>query len=855
MKHFLNNLLCILPMLTFSQVQDNFADGNFTANPAWNGTTSDFIVNTSLQLQTSSAIAATSYLSTPHNFSSLGGKEWSLYAKLGFAGSSSNFARIYLAADNANLSLNPNGYYLQLGESMTTDAVRLFKREAGTDVQICAGTAGAIASSANVGIRVVRSASGNWSLYVDYAGGTNYVLQASGTDASSLTGTHLGFLCTYTASNASKFYFDNVYAGNEILDTEPPVLLSAIAINETQVDLKFSETIQQASCETISNYVVSPANPVVSAARDAANMALVHVLLGNPLPNGVTQTITASNIADLSGNTSSQSLSFMLLQAEIPAKGDVVINEFMCDPLPVVGLPELEYVEIFNRSSKIFNLSGWKLGDNASLGTITNGWLLPGEHKILCGSSSVDSFPASVAVTSFPSLNNSGDDIVLKDNTGLLLDKLTYTDQWYRDNVKKAGGYSLELINPDDPCSDASNWKASNHALGGTPGSQNSVYDNTSDIEAPHIESVLASAPNVLTVRFNEGIDSISAANALLTTSPELTLSAVTLSGTFSPVVTYTFQQDIVSSQPYTFTVHAIADCWLNHGDASGHFALPDSAVPGDLVINEILFNPITGACDFVEVLNNSAKIIDLYELALGNLDNGAIGNMHKIPGHFMLHPGEYVAVTPDSTIQKQVYPSSVTGRFIQLALPSMNNDKGTIYLLDELLVLDEVSYSEKWHFKLLDDFDGKSLERIDPSGSSNDPKNWHTASESIGFATPGGVNSQHSATLQTGKLSLTTDTFSPDNDGYEDVLQISYRMSAPGMVATVSIYDDRGRLVRALTKSELLGMQGSFAWDGLADDNQKASIGTYILLFEAFNALNGDLFTQKKAFVLAGKL
>lgn len=855
MKHFVNILSCILPMLTFGQLQDDFSDGNFTANPAWSGTTANFIVNTSKQLQTTGSAAATSYLSTPHNLSSLGNKEWDLYVKLSFAGSTSNFARIYLTADNADLTMNPDGYYLQLGESLTTDAIRLFRQESGTSTEICAGTTGAIANATNAGIRVVRDASGNWSLYADYTGGTNYAFQSSGIDASSLTGTHMGFLCTYTASNATKFYFDNVYCGNEILDTQAPTLLSASAINASNIDLLFSEAIQQASGETPSNYVLDPANTVISATRDPNNWSLIHLALANAMQNGVSNTVTATNVADLAGNTSVQSATCMLLISDVPAKGDVVINEFMCDPSPVIGLPELEYVEIYNRSNKLFHLAGWQLGDNASSGTIADAWLLPGEHKILCGTSSVDSFPGAVAVTSFPSLNNSGDDIVLKDAGGVIIDKITYSDQWYMDENKKEGGYALELINPDDPCSDASNWRASDHLSGGTPGTQNSVYDDTPDTQMPQITEILASAPNLLTVRFSEGMDSTSVMNAVLQSDPALSVSEILLENPFSPVVVYAFQENLAFSQVYPFTLTNIADCWLNQTTLSGQFVLPDSARTGDLVINEILFNPITSGYDFVEVRNNSQKMIDLYGLSIANYEDGGIDNIKPITNHFLLAPEGYAVFTADTTILKQTYASAMPGCLIQMTLPALNNDSGTVYLLNALSVVDRVSYLEKWHFRLLDDFDGKSIEKIDPEGNSNDPGNWHSAAEAIGFATPGKQNSQYSAAAESGNFSLTNDTFSPDNDGHEDVLQLNYQMNQPGMVGSVTIFDDRGRQVRKLVRSELLSTTGSLSWDGITDDNQKASIGTYVLIFEAFNAGNGDLFAQRKAFVLAGKL
>ncbi len=854
MKHFLNISFLILPLLVFSQVQEDFTDGDFSANPSWTGTAATFNVNASKQLQLSDVATNSSYLATSHNLTSIGNKEWRFYAKQSFAGSSSNFSKIYLTATNADLSTNPDGYYILLGESLTTDAVRLFKSVGGTSSEICAGTSGAIANSANVGIRVVRDNTGNWDLYVDYSGGINYVFQSTGTDATNLVGTHAGFLCVYTSSNATKFYYDDIYIGDEIVDTQAPTVASTSVINATNVDLLFNEAIDLISGETVGNYVINPANAVVSATRDASNFALIHLSLQTPLVNGASNEVTISNVEDISGNSVVHNAIFTFLQAQTPEKGDVIISEFMSDPSPVLGLPDYEFVEIYNRSNKIFNLNGWKIGDNASDGTIGNSWLVPGEYKILCGSTVVDSFLNSVAVTSFPSLNNAGDDIVLKDNSLLVLDKISYTDQWFQDDLKKDGGYSIELINPNDPCSDETNWRASNSIEGGTPSLQNSIYSLTPDTQAPSLKTLLATAPNLLEVTFSEGLDSLSLVNALLNFNPSLTLSSTMLTESFPKKVFYTFQENLVGSQVYGITMNNVADCWANATTLNGNFVLPETPIAGDLVINEILFNPITSGYDFVEIRNNSPKWIDLFHLQLGNFDDDTISNLKLIEEHFILKEGEYVVLTSDSLSQLQVYPFAIPGRFIEMSLPSFNNDSGTVYLVNNQLVLDQVSYLEDWHFQLLDDFDGKSLERIDPFGKSDDLKNWHTAAEAVSFATPGSQNSQFAIGQESGKITLSSETFSPDNDGFEDVMQFNYEMQEAGMIGTIRIYDDRGRIIKELVKSELLATKGSFNWDGVTEKNQKASIGTYVVYFESFNS-DGVVLNVRKAFVLAGKM
>jgi hypothetical protein len=155
----------------------------------------------------------------------------------------------------------------------------------------------------------------------------------------------------------------------------------------------------------------------------------------------------------------------------------------------------------------------------------------------------------------------------------------------------------------------------------------------------------------------------------------------------------------------------------------------------------------------------------------------------------------------------------------------------------------------------LLDDVDGVSLERIDPNGPSSSPYNWHSAAESVGFGTPGRINSQYLPALTNGEINLTNDVFSPDLDGFEDVLQVSYVMTKEGLLGKATVFDDRGRVVRSLFSNEYLGTSGSFSWDGITDTNFKASIGVYVLLFEAFSIDGGVFYTVKKALTLAGKL
>ncbi len=857
-------LLFQVPTVALSQITDDFNDGDFSNNPTWLGTVADYQVNTSQQLQLNAAVAGTSYLYLPHNLTDFNGKEWRFWVRQNFAGSANNYGRIYLIASATDLSTDPDGVYLQMGEAGSTDAVRLMQRNGGVTTTICASADGSIANAFAIGVKIIRDNTGNWSLNIDFAGGVNYSAIATGVETTVPTGAYFGYLNVYTSGNITKFYLDDVYAGDQVFDTTPPVMTSVQVISNNQLDVLFSEAVTATSAQTINNYDLIPINSVSSATLDGTNPALVHLQLITPLVNGNTYTLSSNAIEDLSGNiASNQSLNFTYLVAETPLAGDVLINEFMADPSPVVGLPEVEFVEIYNKSNKVFNVSGWKLGDNATFGTITSGWLLPNQYLVLCPNANVAEFTNAVGVTSFPSLNNAADDIVIQDNTGVQLDKISYTDAWYQNTAKKDGGWTIERINPNEPCSQASNWKASTAVAGGTPGAQNSVHDVTPDSQAAQIAGINILSTNQIEVVFNKMVDSTSLKNAAITVNPTLTENNRTIASIHVASFSMDFVENFAEGQFYTLSIPSVVDCWGNTGDVSATFVLPSQPDSGDVVINEILVNPITGGSDFVELYNKSDKLLDIKNWKIARIYNGVVTDYKTITNSRLLHPKDYLVVTADSNFVMSNYPATIPNKFYALTLPTLSNDTGSVVLtydkfvfMDTIaVVLDQLVYSSKWHFKLIDDNKGKTLERLDPNRPTQDASNWHTAAESIGFGTPGGKNSQYYPAIHDGEVSLSSETISPDNDGFEDVLLINYTMTSPGMVASFYVYDGAGRKVRTIAQNELLGMEGTIVWDGVRDDGQKALIGTYVLVVNAFATEGGKKFVAKKPFVVAGKL
>src|SRR5690606_38691092 len=139
---------------------------------------------------------------------------------------------------------------------------------------------------------------------------------------------------------------------------------------------------------------------------------------------------------------------------------------------------------------------------------------------------------------------------------------------------------------------------------------------------------------------------------------------------------------------------------------------------------------------------------------------------------------------------------------------------KGSCVLLAGGLEVDRVSYREDMHFGLINEPEGVSLERTGFGLPANSPGAFRSAAAAAGYATPGYRNSQSAAAAGEEGIRLESRRFSPDGDGYEDLLQVSYNFTENSLVASVSIFDDRGYLVNELYNNLLLGTSGRFAWD-----------------------------------------
>jgi lamin tail-like protein len=545
---------------------------------------------------------------------------------------------------------------------------------------------------------------------------------------------------------------------------------------------------------------------------------------------------------------------------------DVVISEIMADPSPVIGLPNAEWLELRNTTALAVNLQNWRIGDAASQsGPMPLFYLQPDSSVIICGISSLNLlsfFGSVIPVTNFPSLDNEGDQIYLKASTGSIIHAIAYTSSWYRNELKKDGGWTLEIIDIKNPCGSITNWKASIDPIGGTPGKKNSIDGISIDDTSPILKYSYAADSLTIVAVFDEPLDSLKAA----TISNYIISDGLTIISTITlPPVFYQVQlrlaNPMLPGKVYNLTALNVTDCKGNAIVTGKKIkaGIPVYASASELVINEILFNPRTSANDYVEFYNNSKNIFDASALYIANRNSaGVISSIRQISNKaFYIFPGEYIVITQDAENLKLNYLVENPDAVLELSsLPSYPDDEGDVVLLNlQGEVIDEVKYKKNWHFKLISNDEGISLERIDPSGLSTDPSNWHSAASTAGYGTPSYKNSQF---RQIESINATVEAlpkiFSPDNDGRDDFAIIQYRLGDPGYVANVVVFDANGRVVRYLARNSTLGLNGHWNWDGLGDKGNKLPVGIYIIYTEIYN-LQGKIKRFKNTIVLARQL
>jgi Lamin Tail Domain/CARDB len=562
-------------------------------------------------------------------------------------------------------------------------------------------------------------------------------------------------------------------------------------------------------------------------------------------------------------DSSNNTLSFSFYVGNAP--NTVVINEIMY--APPGDMPE--WIELYNTNNDSVDISGWKASDEkTSVKSEFHGsGFMIGPHSfciVAHDSTFLQYFQAETPffTSTFSALNNSTPDAaVIFDKNGVTMDSVFYKPSWGGSN-----GTSLQRVDYYGSSSDSTNWKSATP----TPGIENSVAKKDFDLSLTSGSSArIGTAIRVSAVVRNVGRspvsgfsvkfyydangDSVAEINELLYTQ---TVTSI-INANDSVLVYFDWN---ISLRGEASVIVLLEDAQDQRNDNNLLFVnISNNYAPLSVIVNEIMYEPLEGKSEFVEIFNRSADTVNLQNWKImdapgaGGTRTSTMLSKNSLP----LLPSGYAVLASDSSLLQQFPEMLSSGSRIIISNKdlSLNNDGDDVVLCDQTgLQIDSVRYSPSWHRASIITT-GKSLERISPNVSSNDSRNWSTCVSPDG-ATPGMKNSIFTLVVpSSATMKLTPNPFSPDNDGFNDFLTISY--SLPSAVATIRVrcYDINGRLVKTIANNEPAASTGTLIWNGLDDDNQRVRIGMYIILFEALDAKGGTIRTMKDVAVVAAKL
>lgn len=842
--------LLFLPAKSSAQFRDSFDDGELLNNPRWFFNTDDFNV-TAGQLKTENAAGgAVKYgISALCNPSSA---EWFNYDfNFQFNPSSLNYCEFFLTADTF-VERAQNGYLVRTGD--LKDEISLYKLVAGVRTEIVSGLDGELNKTGN-----------SYKVSVERRNDTFYLRRMNTVTGIWVTEgwayepgfTALKYSGIYVVQNGTsvigKHSFDNIFIGRKPVDSIRPKMLKAEYKSPNEVHVTFSEAVKNLSTAQF----VFQSNVITAANADPNNPAMVVLTLQQiPVRNQYFK-LSNEGTADLAGNISAlHDLTVFTRFADTAVRGDLYFSEVMANPSnPVAGLPDAEYIEIFNPTGKVFTLKGYKLSDGSSTATLPDSVVMPGSYlSISKSSSSLRNYGPWVGVSSLPSLNNSGDKITLSNHRGELIAYVEYNENWHDDGLKKAGGWSLELVDTAMACLSKGNWK-SNVSGGGTPGSRNSVKATLKNTPDFFVNDVYVSAADRTELHLNSPADSVSA----------MKISAFQLeeSGDYPSrfdgisqdgmTVYLRWTRPFKENKVEVLKISGLQSCTkMDSVSEKIRFGLAESNRPDSIFINELLFDPKGDGADFAELYNAGSGIVDLEKLVFANADD-TFKTLYTTPAmsNRSLLPGEFLVLTENAEQVAQQYTKNNRRAFyVVSSMPTMSNDEGRVKLLDKLgKTLDSLHYNDNFHSPVLDNPDGVSLEKTQPTGSINDPSFWTSATASAGFATPGLQNSQLRivGSAKSKYFSLDNLLFTPDNDGINDLLAINYSLPDPGYYVTITVFSETGFMVAKPFINHSLSQGGTLFWNGNANRGLIAP-GNYVAFIEAFNE-NGKIIKEKLTF------
>lgn len=504
MPHSIIRFVLFLSLIVYSdrisaQLVDDFSDGDFTNGPSWTGDTDDFVVNINGELQLMAPEAGESSLFTTLSYPDT--IQLDMTFRLEMSPSSSNFGLIYLGLDDIDPSV-ANGYYLQIGESGSNDAIKLYRLDSGSEILLATASDGAISSDpAQARISVTIYPDGLWSFSTDYdLSGFNELEFEVMDDTHSFSGLNIfGVYCEYTETRKENFFYDDISIMKFEQDETGPLLTNLSVTGDKTILLSFNEKIDATTAENLDNYIVdqglgSPSGAISDGVK-------VFLTFDNTFLSGTPYQLAILNVEDENGNAIIP-IAEPFIVTVFPNIGDLAISEILSDPYS----GGTDFVEIYNKSDNFINLNGLiisNINKEEEKKIDQDIELLPDEYICFTEDKEflISTYPThdvdQIIEVDLPSFNNDSGNVSLSHSSASTdyIDQFDYDEGLHFELLDDTEGVSLERISFTADTQSEDNWHSASTTAGlATPGiaNSNSLPTEVTDGEFELVEKVFS---------------------------------------------------------------------------------------------------------------------------------------------------------------------------------------------------------------------------------------------------------------------------------------------------------------------------------------------------------------------------
>jgi regulation of enolase protein 1 (concanavalin A-like superfamily) len=496
------------------------------------------------------------------------------------------------------------------------------------------------------------------------------------------------------------------------------------------------------------------------------------ILLGMAVSSHDSQQLAVARFLDL-GDAAGEATSSLPPQIDRELLGPssrrtgMAISEIMYRPRPREDGRDLEFIELFNSLSVPQDLGGWQL--TGSIGyTFPEGTVLPAGGFLVVARSPAD-MEAVYGLTDVLGgyqgrLDRDSGVVQLRHWAGALLLEAEYSALYPWPAAADRAGHSLILARPSYGEGDRQAWAASTFK-GGSPGGYDPIVHDA--LEAVKINEFLAYT-DALRVDFielyNHSNVPVNLSGAFLSDRPHVNKFQIP-DGTILPprgflvfdetelgfalsaageAIYLTHPEDTRVIDAIVFEAQANEISMGRYPDGAPDFHLLAELTPGapnsplrisDVVINEIMFNPLSGddADTYVELHNRSSAPVDLSDWRFVD------GIQFTIPDGTVIPANGYLVVAANQERLFSRHPhlndSNTVGNFdgrlsnsgerLALAMPVEPTSTNPNHV-----VVDEVTYQDGGRWGEWINRGGSSLELIDPRSDNRRSANWTHSDE-----------------------------------------------------------------------------------------------------------------------------